>query len=245
MNVLVALVVLTAGSGVSVDKVTVNGEAVAPPPPPPPAAVQHNTAPEAPVAGQLWSVVTPRTVGLNGNMVEAGLGYPGVYGQYSRGIMPTLDLGVRASVNYGVEGLTNIILPELKLQAVLKYRIMDNGKVSLGVNFAPGPLFYFPPYRTTPGFTLPVGITLGIVASSALNIGITFEVPLWIQFGFIGSAVFPILMGGGVEYFVSSSLALWFGLRMGPSIWTNPGASPSGATAVFTFDGRLGVGWRF
>jgi hypothetical protein len=208
--------------------------------------VQHNTAPEAPVAGQLWSVVTPRTVGQNGNLVEAGAGYPGIYGTYLRGITPTLDLGVRASVNYGIEGLTTMpIWAELKVQAVLKYHILDNGKVSLGVNFAPGPLFYFPPYRTVPGFTLPVGFNLGIVASSALNIGITFEVPFWIQFGYVGSAVFPILTGGGVEYFISSALAVWFGVRMGPSIWTNPAASPHGETATFTFDGRLGVGWRF
>jgi hypothetical protein len=51
-------------------------------------------------------------------------------------------------------------------------------------------------------------------------------------------------MGAGAEYFLTSALALFFDVRMGPSIWTNPNASPNGG-AVFTFVGRLGVGWRF
>jgi hypothetical protein len=47
------------------------------------------------------------------------------------------------------------------------------------------------------------------------------------------------MSGGGVEYFITPALALWFNLRMGPSLWTN------GSGAVFTFDSKLGVGWRF
>jgi len=78
----------------------------------------------------------------------------------------------------------------------------------------------------------------------ALNVGLTLEVPMWILFGGNASLIVPILMGGGVEYFVSSTLALWFDLRMGPALYSNPRASPTGG-AAFTFDGKLGVGWRF
>jgi hypothetical protein len=243
----VALVALATagdkGSSVSVDSVSVNGQPAPPPPPPPPGGSSgnsvSNTAPSGPVAGQLWSIVTPRTAGQGGNVLEAGGGFPGIYAQYARGILPTLDIGVRVTVNYGVEGLVNLVQPELKLQALVKYRIMDNGKISLGANFAPGPLGYFPRYANIAGFTLPVGLNLGIVASSALNIGVTFEIPLWIRFGPQSTAVIPVMTGAGVEYFVTSSLAIWFALRMGPSIFTD------GEAAVFTFDGRLGIGWRF
>jgi hypothetical protein len=254
MSVLAAVAIVTLatagdkGSGVSVDTVTVNGQtsALPPPPPPPPPASRSgesntvsNTAPSGPVAGQLWSIVAPRTVGQGGNLLEAGGGFPGIYAQYTRGILPTLDIGVRATVNYGVEGMVNLVQPELKLQAVVKYRIMDNGKISLGANFAPGPLGYFPRYANIAGFTLPLGLNLGIVASSALNVGVTFEVPFWVRFGPQSTAVIPVMTGAGVEYFISSSLAAWFALRMGPSIFTD------GEQAQFTFDARLGIGWRF
>jgi hypothetical protein len=249
MSVLVAVVLLAAadqakGGAVSVDSATVNGQPVAPPPPPPPPPAQSQgvsgAASPGPISGQLWSVVTPRTIGQNGNALETGFGFPGIYGSYLHGFTPTLDLGARLSANYGLEGQVNTVQPELKLQALLKYRIMDNGKVSLGVKFEPGPLLSFPSNRgAIPGFTLPASITLGIVATSALNIGVTFEIPFWLQFGNRSSAIIPVLMGAGAEYFVSSSLAVWFAVRMGPSIWTN------GDPAQFTFDGRLGVGWRF
>jgi hypothetical protein len=235
MNALLLWLVVAApqqDSTVSVDNVTVNSE------------------PVVSTESRQVSVVTPRTVGTGGNKLEAGAGYPGLHVGYMRGILSNLDLGGRISVNYGWEGAVNRVWPGFKLQAVLRAKFFDNGKLLFGGSFSPGPLFYFPPGLSVwPGFALPVALNLGIVASSALNVGVTLEVPMWILFGTNASLIVPILMGGGVEYFVSSTLALWFDLRMGPALYSNPGRGPYGASptggAAFTFDGKLGVGWRF
>jgi hypothetical protein len=72
-----------------------------------------------------------------------------------------------------------------------------------------------------------------------VNIGVSFDVPLWLSFGNQPVLQIPILMGVGVEYFLQSNLLLNFSVRMGPTIVSN------GALAVFTFEGKLGVGYRF
>jgi hypothetical protein len=232
MTSLLVVLLLASDAHVSVDSVTVNSEKTE--------AHASGAASTVSGAGQQWSVVTARTLGAGGNMLEGGIGFPGVHAGYWRGVLQALDLGVRVSVNYGWEGQIDTVWPGVKLQALARYKFFDNGKVNLGANFAPGPMFYFPRGRTEVGFAMPVGLTLGIVASSALNVGVTFEIPMWIRFGVDSSLVLPVLMGAGLEYFLTSALAVWFDLRMGPSIWTN-GNHPT----VFTFDGKLGVGWRF
>ena len=87
-------------------------------------------------------------------------------------------------------------------------------------------------------FALPVELKLGIAASSALNVGLGIGIPFWIQFGAGNGVVVPFLIGGGAEYFLRSDLAVFFDLRMGPTIFGN--ARP----ATFTFDAKIGVGWH-
>jgi len=229
-------------AAVSVDEVTVKGE--------PTEAKASGAAASASTTGQQWSVITARTVGQGANVIEGGLGFPGLHAQFMRGITQTLDVGARFSFNYGLEGQVachflvcpgGALLPGVKIQGVARYKFFDNGKLNAGASFAPGVLFYFERLvGTQVGFAIPLSATLGIVATSALNVGVTLELPIWILFGRNSSLVVPILMGAGVEYFITSALAVWFDLRMGPSIWTLASVG-----AAFTFDGKLGVGWRF
>jgi hypothetical protein len=252
MTALLVVLLLTADkektdkkddSAVSVDSVTVNGETTTAP-------KASGAAATASTTGQQWSVVTARTLGAGANLIEGGIGFPGLHAQYLRGITQTLDVGARFSFNYGLEGQVscnvlicpgNALLPGVKLQGVARYKFFDNGKLNAGASFAPGVMFYFERLLGTQvGFAIPLAVRLGIVATSALSVGVTLDVPMWVLFGRNASLVVPILAGVGAEYFITSALAVWFDLRMGPSLWTR-----SFVGAAFTFDGKLGVGWRF
>jgi len=240
MMMLPLLVVLAADKSdtkVQVDSVTVNGEKTQ--------GSVSGAAATTGTAGQSWSVITARTLGKGGNALEGSVGYPGLTASLMHGMSADLDLGGRIGMNYGWEGMVSTVYPGIKLQGVARYKFLDNGRINLGASFAPGLMFYFPPRVTYVGFAVPFALTLGIIASSALHVGVGFELPMWILFGPRASVVFPVLMGAGIEYFLTSTLLLFFDLRMGPSIWTNTDASPNGAGAVFTFYGKLGIGWRF
>jgi len=191
-------------------------------------------------AGQSWSAVGPKTVASGANLLEASLGWPGLEVSYLRGLASRFNLGGRFSFNYGVEGLVRGVAPGLKLQLLTKVLFVDQGKVSFGMTFEPGPLFYFYNNNTTLiGFAIPVGFRLGIAPASALQLAIFFDLPMWISFGSVSSFNLPILTGVGLEYFVQSSLALFFKMRMGPTVFFR------GQSAEFTLDAVIGVGWRF
>ncbi len=202
-------------------------------------APASTVAPASVSSGQRWSVVGARTAGANNNVLEGGLGWPGLSVGYLRGITSQFDLGVRGAFTYGQEGMVNFVMPGLKLNLLAKVRLLDTGKVALGFTFEPGPFFntYNNGY-TVVGFSIPVGVRLGIHPVSALGIGITFDLPFWVQFGAGGGFNVPILTGLGAEYFVDSSLLLFFKTRMGPTITHY-------SVAYFTFDAQVGLGWKF
>ncbi len=233
-----------------------------PPPTPPPEPPPLVTAPGT--GG--WSVVGALTAPINVNLVEAAVGWPGLHAAFRRGISKELEMGAQFSVNYGVEGMVGAVVPGLKFQFLLRYKFFDNGKLSLAARFEPGPLFYFYTSanintcaidqfgnlvcgRSTSavgGFALPLGMRLGIAASSAINIGVSFDLPLWFSFGRTAIFYAPILMGLGAEYFLQSNLALTFAVKMGPTLSSSGPTTfnPNGA-AIFTFESKLGVGYRF
>lgn len=203
-------------------------------------AAEDATPPAAPsTEGQRWSIVGGRTAGAGANVVEGGLGWPGLYASFSRGVLGNLDLGVRVSFNYGFEGLVTRVLPGAKLQGLVKFRLMDSGPVSFGLTFEPGPLFAVDRFGNgVVGFAIPLGAKLGVSVSSAITLGFSFDVPFWVQFGGGGGANVPLLPGLGLEYFLKSELAAFFKTRMGPTI------RPGGLIEL-SFDAYLGIGYRF
>lgn len=195
--------------------------------------------------GQAWSVVGGRTVGERRGAFEFGVGFPQVSVAYRRGLAPRFDVGGRVSFVYAQEGMVRAIVPGLKLQGLLKFQLVDSGAVSVAATFEPGPLFnvfayggYPYPSTTLWGFALPLGVRVGVAASSALTLGISFDLPIWIQFGTLGGVNVPVLPGVGVEYFVKSDLLLFARVRMGPTI------RPWPYTAEFTLDACIGLGLR-
>jgi hypothetical protein len=189
--------------------------------------------------GQTWSAIGPRTVEPGANSVEVAAGWPGLSVGYYRGIAPGLNLGARVAFVYGVEGMIHYVEPGFKGQLLLKWRFLDRERISLGLTFEPGPFFHAPYFGgTVAGFSLPLGLRLGIVASSALTVSVLVDAPMWVVFGPGGEFNVPVLSGVGVEYFVTSTLALFVRTRIGPTIRT------VSRSAELTFEGSLGAAFK-
>ncbi len=190
-------------------------------------------------SGQAWSVVGPKTLAPGGNVLEASAGYPSISAGYLRGIASGINVGGRVSFVYGVEGMFRESAPGFKLQAAGKFRLLDSGRISMGITFEPGLLYYASFLQgTRVGLTFPVGFRLGIAASSAIAIAVLVDLPMWVEFGTFGGFNLPILTGGAVEYFITSSLAAFVRARIGPTIRTD-------RPAEVTFEASVGIGYRF
>jgi hypothetical protein len=189
--------------------------------------------------GQNWSVVGARTVGEGNSKIEGAVGWPRLSVAYLRGLKPQLDVGAGVSFELGREGLVSSVFPGGKLQAFGRWCFLDGSLVSLSA--AVEPSFFFNVDRfgnALFGLGIPVALRVGLAPSSAIAIGLSVELPLWIEFGFLGGLNVPILGGVGVEYFVRSDLTLFARTKMGPTL------RPV-TRAEFTLEAVVGVGWRF
>jgi hypothetical protein len=195
--------------------------------------------------GQGWSVLAADTVG-EGNMVFSGqAGWPGLWLAVLRGQSPNVDLGGRFSLNYGQEGLVEIVEPGIKFQGYSRLKLLQIEKVALAVTFQPGLLFYFPEDGTDVGLTLPVALVAGVPVGNTLMVNVGLDVPFHVYFGEEGGAVVPVLVGGGLEYFVDRNLAVSANVRMGPSLVPGAGRGLGGEEAYFTLETLLGVAVKF
>ena len=81
-------------------------------------------------------------------------------------------------------------------------------------------------------------IGIPIIRELALHAGI--DLPLMFNFVPSFSVAIPVLLGGGLEYFITPDLSLNFRMRFGPSIQVATGF----ATVVLGVDVLLGVALR-
>lgn len=190
--------------------------------------------------GQTWSAVGPRTAVPGARVLEAEVGYPRVSVGYWQGVLSGLNVGGRVSFAYGFEGMLRDVAPGFKVQGLLKYRFFEGQQVSFGVTFEPG-LFVHSSFvqGTRTGLALPVGVRLGIAASSALAVAISVDAPFWFEIGRYEGWNVPILTGGGVEYFITSQWVVFFKARIGPTL------RGGGRATEVTLDASLGAGYRF
>lgn len=184
-----------------------------------------------------WSLVTPRTVGEGANVLEGGVGWPGIYAGYTRGLLKDLDVGARVGFNWGFEGVFTGIRPGVRIQVVGKYLLTEIAGLPLGISFAPGVLVYiFPLGGPRVGLVLPIAATLGLPELvKKLSVSVTLEVPFWVLFNY--AAVVPIMAGGSAEYAISDSLLAFVRLKAGVAIFTVGGA-------FFALEGVAGVGFH-
>jgi hypothetical protein len=192
--------------------------------------------------GQGWSVLSGQTVG-QGNVLTGQVGWPGVSLGLLHGATSRFDIGGKFSFNYGREGIVTSTVPGIKFQAWLRLMLLQTSQLNVGLTFAPGPLFYFYDGYTDVGLALPLGLTLGLPVGSALMLNVGVDVPFYVLFGSGGGPVFPLLVGGGLEYFVDRNLAVTFNVRMGPSIGAY-GYYVRRNDARFTLDATIGVAYR-
>lgn len=177
--------------------------------------------------GHGYSVLSGETVG-NGQTVFWGeAGFPGLSAEILHGMAPNFDLGAKFTFDYGVEGLTDYIHPELKLNVPARISIVKKPKFNMGLHFDPGFFMYFVD-GTHFGVNVPVGLQVGIPTSSALTVALSFDMPIAIFIGnYNSNALIPILFGAGVEYRLDRDTLLTFHLAMGPGIWTGAGGGSS------------------
>lgn len=175
--------------------------------------------------GQGWSVLSPRTIGQYQAVLHLHAGWPGLTATGLYGYRPDIDLGIRLSLNYGFEGLIRSeVATGMRAQGVFRMLLYERDFFSLGIEAAPGGLFYFPePGFTLTGLTLPVVGTAGLQLGDALAVHFSLSLPMFVTFGSLGAFTFPILVGTGAEYFLTKTTAITVNTRAGPSISTDSG----------------------
>lgn len=194
--------------------------------------------------GQGWSLLAGDTVGSGQTVFSAQLGWPGISLGLLHGGTSRFDIGGKFTFNYGQEGLVEVVEPGIKFQAWLRLMLARSSQASLALTFQPGPFFYFHGGFTDVGLALPVSLVAGIPVGSAIMLNLGLDVPFHVYFGAGGGPVLPLLVGGGLEYFIDRNLAVNFNVRMGPSIFPRSGFRGR-AYAYFTLEALMGVGWRF
>lgn len=186
-----------------------------------------------------WSVVSAQTVGEGRNFVHVQAGYPGIFASLLHGQTSTFDVGGKFGFVYGSEAGIGI-QPGLRLQGLLRWLISSTDTVRMGFEFEPGLHTYFGFGFVTFGVVLPVKFTAAFPITSAVTLHAGADIPLVFNFtpGFSGAV--PILIGGGIEYFLNETISLNLRLRLGPSIVF----SGFGAGVTFGLDTMIGAAFR-
>jgi hypothetical protein len=208
---------------------------------------------------QNFSLLTGKTVGSGKNVLGGNYkGLLGVEGFFLHGVSDAVDIGARVGIIlYPFEGALPIAYYQgvnfgMRIQGLLRIRFVESGRISFGINFEPGFFFYFPALNFTQfGILLGVDAQIGIAVSSALNIALGIKMPVFISIGAGTGGVsgiyrynpylcWPILGGGGIEYFIRSDLMLFGSFHIGPMInLGNYGGAGVG------MDLKFGIGWKF
>jgi hypothetical protein len=192
--------------------------------------------------GQGWSVLAADTLGRGNTAFSGQIGWPGITLGLLHGGSERFDIGGKFSFNWGREGWVRYTDSGIKLQAWMRLLLAQTSNVSLALTFQPGPFFYFEERGrsdTDVGLALPLGFVVGIPAGSAVLVNLGLDLPFHVYFGDRIGPVFPILVGGGLEYFVDRRLAATFNVRLGPSL------IPDFEASEFTLEALVGVAYRF
>src|SRR5690349_21054412 len=83
------------------------------------------------------------------SLLHAQFGWPGISGAFLYGATPKASLGARFAFNYGLEGLVSGVNLGLKFQGLVRLGLVDTGRLTLGLEVAPGLALYFPRFGVT------------------------------------------------------------------------------------------------
>lgn len=205
--------------------------------------------------GQKFSLWSGKTVGNGAKVIGANYhGLLGLEAFFLAGVSDGVDLGARFGLQlYAFESWVPVnigqaVVPGMRFQFLMRFKFVESGRFSLGLNVEPGMFFYFRLSAVQIGILLPASIQAGLAVSSALTITAGIEVPFFITFstgaGFPydnrGHVEVPILAGAGIEYYIRSDLMLFGKAHFGPHInLGNLGGAGLG------MDLKAGIGWKF
>jgi hypothetical protein len=167
------------------------------------------------------------------SLLHLQFGWPSVSATFLHGVGQKITAGGRFAFNYGFEGATGGAMLGLKFQGYFRLGLLNTGKVSLGLDMAPGVMLYFPPGPVSFGLTVPVSLVMGIPLSPAFSLHLAMEMPMSVTLTSYSSFFIPLYFGGGLEYALDRSLLLTFALRMGPLIDTRLSSATFGLNALF------------
>jgi hypothetical protein len=193
--------------------------------------------------GQGWTMLGAQTTGDGANVIAIDAGFPTIAVTYLHGVTSIEDVGVRIAFNYAYEGLVTAIVPGLRGEAVARLRLLDTGRINLGVKGGVGLFAYFTSAYTLPGITIPLGLVLGIPVGSAIAISTGIDVPLFITFGPTGGLTAPVLFDAGLEYWLNKGWEASLHARMGPAFNVTGPFLPVG-TAQIAFEIGLGMAFK-
>ncbi len=189
--------------------------------------------------GQGWSVLAADTMGSGNTAFHGQIGWPGISLGLLHGGSDRFDIGAKFSFNWGREGWVRYTDPGVKFQAWMRLQLIKERQFSLALTFQPGPFFYFNRRDTDVGLALPVGLVVGIPAGSSVMVNLGLDIPFHVYFGEGIGPVFPVLVGGGLEYFVNRNVGVTFNVRLGPAV------IPDYDATEFTLEALFGVAYRF
>lgn len=194
--------------------------------------------------GQGWSILSGKTVGQGNTLLTGQVGWPGLGVGLLHGANDRFDIGGRFAFNYGVQRMVEIVDPGIALTLLTRFNFLESRRFNLGMTFEPGLFFDFDENLSSSpvGMDLPLGLQLGFPVGSTLMVHGGIDLPFFITFGSGGGLWVPVLLGGGLEYFVDRNLAVNFKMRMGPTF--EPRRFRGRNDAFFTLESLVGLSYR-
>jgi len=190
--------------------------------------------------GQGWSLLGGSTSGDGANVLAVNVGFPSVAVSFFRGVTSIQDFGLRIAFNYGYERLVTAIFPGLRAEGLMRLRLLDTGRVNLGVKGGVGVFAYFTPTFTLPGISIPLAVAVGIPVGSAVALSTGVDLPLFITFGPTGGFSVPVLFNAGLEYWLDKRWQTSLHFKMGPLLNTTGPFVPVGSAQI-AFEVGLGT----
>jgi hypothetical protein len=155
----------------------------------------------------------------------AQLGWPGFTFAYRQGSTPEVDFGGAFTFNYSPDGMTQFVVPQIKLGGHVKFLLTQREKLSVQLRIAPELQFtfwssYYVASYTALGLDVPLELTLGVDITEQLRAHLGFQsgpgFNVWTGFSTFAVFMVPVQAGGGFEYTATKELSIHFTTRMGP-----------------------------
>jgi hypothetical protein len=179
------------------------------------AAILAFAPPASAAGGKEWGLHSGDTLGEKHLLPYIEAGWPGVTLGALYGLSDRLDIGGRFAFTYAPLYNPGFIVPGMELNAVIRFGILKQDKISLlirgepGIKFASfsGPAF---------GIHLPVGAEFGYHITPEATFQAGVDIPIYLNLtGGVIFAIIPPMAGPGFEYRIGDSMTVGINTRVG------------------------------